>query len=150
MAAQLTEEQTLHFQEAFALFAKNGSTISAKDLGDVFRTVGQSVADDVLAEMIKAVDTKGKGSVDVNEFLAMMASHPASAEAEEELKEAFRVFDKAGTGFITSSDFSHVMNNFLGEKVTSSEVDEMVQDCDVDGDGRINYEEFVKMMLPKH
>ncbi|KAJ3230454.1 hypothetical protein HDU81_004478 [Chytriomyces hyalinus] len=150
MAAQLTEEQTLHFQEAFSLFAKNGSTISAKDLSDVFCSVGQSVTDDVLAEMIKAVDTKSKGFVDMNEFLAMMASHPTSAEAEEELKEAFRVFDKAGRGFIRSADFLHVMYNFLGEEVTSAEVEEMVQDCDVDGDGCINYEEFVKMMLPKH
>ncbi|KAI8620605.1 calmodulin [Chytriomyces sp. MP71] len=148
--ANLTEEQTLHFREAFALFAKDGKTISAKDLGSVMQAVGQTPAEDLLVSMIKAVDTTGKGSVDINEFLAMMAAHPTGAEAEEELKEAFRVFDQNSTGFITPADFHHVMTNFLHEKVSLEEVEEMVHDCDVDGDGRINYEEFVKMMLPKH
>ena len=80
----------------------------------------------------------------------------------EELKEAFRVFDIDGNGYITALElrweneqkcvkiniFSHVMSN-LGQRLSDCEVDEMIRRGDINNDGLINYEEFLKMMIPK-
>jgi calmodulin len=42
----------------------------------------------------------GKGLIDFNEFLQMMAKQADGHSEEDELREAFRVFDKNGNGFI--------------------------------------------------
>ena len=42
----------------------------------------------------------GKGLIDFNEFLHMMAKRADAHDEEGELREAFRVFDKNGNGFI--------------------------------------------------
>ena len=36
----------------------------------------------------------------------------------------------------------------LGEKLSDDEIYEMIREVDIDGDGQINYEEFVKVILP--
>jgi len=38
--------------------------------------------------------------------------------------------------------------HILGGKLTNEEIEEMIKEADIDGDGYINYEEFVRMMLP--
>jgi hypothetical protein len=42
----------------------------------------------------------GKGLIDFEEFLQMMAKRANEHNEEDELKEAFRVFDKNGNGYI--------------------------------------------------
>jgi Ca2+-binding EF-hand superfamily protein len=42
----------------------------------------------------------GKGLIDFDEFLQMMAKQAKEHNEEDELREAFRVFDKNGHGFI--------------------------------------------------
>ena len=42
----------------------------------------------------------GKGLIDFNEFLHMMAKRADAHDEEGELRDAFRVFDKNGNGFI--------------------------------------------------
>ena len=42
----------------------------------------------------------GKGLIDFEEFLQMMAKRANEYNEEDELREAFRVFDKNGDGFI--------------------------------------------------
>lgn len=42
----------------------------------------------------------GKGLIDFNEFLQMMAKRADEHNEEDELRQAFRVFDKNGNGFI--------------------------------------------------
>jgi calmodulin len=42
----------------------------------------------------------GKGLIDFEEFLQMMAKGANEHNEEDELREAFRVFDKNGNGFI--------------------------------------------------
>ena len=81
------------------------------------------------------------------EFLTMMARKMKDTDSEEEIREAFKVFDRDNNGFISAAELRHVMTS-IGEKLTDDEVDEMIREADVDGDGQINYEEFVKVILP--
>ncbi|XP_013381518.1 calmodulin-like isoform X2 [Lingula anatina] len=74
MAAQLTDEQIAEFKEAFSLFDKNGDgTITTKELGTVMRSLGLNPTEAELVDMIKEVDADGNGTIDLPEFLTMMA-----------------------------------------------------------------------------
>ncbi|KAL3623071.1 hypothetical protein CASFOL_031887 [Castilleja foliolosa] len=63
--------------------------------------------------MINEVDADCNGTIDISEFLNLMAKK-MDTDSEEELKEAFRVLDKDQNGFISAAELRHVMTN-LGE-----------------------------------
>lgn len=90
------------------------------------------------------MDADGNGTIDIPEFLTMMARK--MKDSEEEISESFWVFDKDGNGYISAAELCHVMTN-LGEKLTDKEVDEMIREADIDGDGQVNYEEFVHIYM---
>ncbi len=49
------------YKEAFQLFDKDGSgSITSKELGTVFRTLGQNPSENEIQDMIKMVDKDGK------------------------------------------------------------------------------------------
>lgn len=81
----------------------------------------------------------GNGTIEFNEFLAMMAKRQSEATELEEITDAFKVFDKNGDGFINAAELRHVMTN-LGEKLSDGEVQDMIKEADIDGDGMINYQ----------
>lgn len=139
-ADQLTEEQIAEFKEAFYLFDKDcDGTITTTELGIVMNSLGQNPTNTELRDMIKQVDTDGNGSIDLSEFLDMMACRMKQTDSEEEIKEAFRLFDKDGDGQISVSELRCVMAN-LEVILTDEEVEEMIQEADIDGDGQVNYE----------
>ncbi|KAL4237343.1 Calcineurin subunit B [Mactra antiquata] len=146
MAVQLTDEQVAVFKEAFSLFGKDGDdTISINELGTVMKCLGQNPTEAELRKWLNEVDVRGNGTLDVNEFLKLMASQMNVGDPAEEIREAFRVFDKDGKGFISEGELRHIMTNF-GEKLTDEEVDKMIKEAEIDGDDQVNYEEFVAMM----
>lgn len=133
----------------FLYIDKDGDgTITTKELGTVMRSLGQTVTEAQLRDMINEVDSDGNGLVDFPEFLTMMSRKMKDTDPEDEILEAFKVFDKDGNGFISAAELKHIMAK-LGEKYTDEEIDEMIRETDIDGDGQINYEEFVKMMSLK-
>ncbi|CAF1157673.1 unnamed protein product [Didymodactylos carnosus] len=108
-----TEEQIQEFRQAFLLYDKDSDgAISPKVLGSVMRTLGQNPTEDELKGLINEFDCEGKGLIDFNEFLQMMAKRANEHESEEdELREAFRVFDKNGNGFIKVAELSPSRKN---------------------------------------
>ncbi|XP_014321885.1 calmodulin-like [Myotis lucifugus] len=112
------------------------------------RSLGQNPTEAESQGMIKEVDADGNGTIDLPEFLTMMARKMEDTDSEEEIREAFRVFDKDGNGYISAAELRHVMTD-LGEMLTDEEVDEMIREADIDDDGQVNYEEFVQMMTAK-
>ncbi|CAM8916665.1 unnamed protein product [Rhodiola kirilowii] len=149
MADQLSQDQVSEFQEAFTLFDKdNDGRITAKELATVMRSLGQNPTELQLQDMINEVDADKNGTIDLHEFLNLMASKMKDFDSGEQLKEAFKVFDKDQNGFISAAELRHVMAN-LGQKLSKEDVDEMIREADADGNGHIDYHEFVKVMLAK-
>ena len=58
----------------------------------------------------------GKGLIDFNEFLQMMAKRANEHNEEDELREAFRVFDKNGNGFIKVAELRLERRRFQSRK----------------------------------
>uniref|UniRef100_A0A1I8I4S8 Calmodulin n=1 Tax=Macrostomum lignano TaxID=282301 RepID=A0A1I8I4S8_9PLAT len=142
-------------RESFALFDKNGDgIISTEEIGEVMRSLGQTPSPSELQEMVRQVDINGNGSIDFEEFVAMMSDRyqleSELVKHERHLRKAFvsinlvfnllalKVFDKDGNGLIDSSELKRVMAS-LGEELSDQEIDEMIREADRNGDGFVDY-----------
>ena len=85
-ADQLTEEQIAEFKEAFSLFDKDGDgTITTKELGTVMRSLGQNPTEAELQDMINGANVGENNTIDLPEFLTMMASRVTPPTNNESL-----------------------------------------------------------------
>ncbi|MEB3182008.1 MAG: EF-hand domain-containing protein [Nostocaceae cyanobacterium] len=138
----LSDEQVEKLWQAFQAFDEDSNgTISAKELGLVMGSLGQSPDEMDLRDMIKEVDVDLSGSIDFEEFKALMVSK--QGDRTSRLKLAFSVFDENNSGQITADEMRGVMSKF---GLTESELDEIVKEVDHDGDGSIDFQEFCKLM----
>ncbi|KAJ2693957.1 hypothetical protein H4218_005815 [Coemansia sp. IMI 209128] len=143
---QAPEDKMAEYKEAFALFDKDGDgTITAKELGEVLKASGHAATETDLRDMVNEIDADGNGTIDLQEFIALMERHSSKSCEQEELREAFKVFDKDDNGFITKSELRQAMKD-LGENLTDKEVDAMILEVDDDANGEIDFKEFSKMM----
>ena len=151
---EVTAEQKEEFRAAFDIFVEDSTdgTITTKELGKVFRMLGQNPTEQELQEMVDEVDEDGSGTIDFDEFCQMMAKQLA-AEAleniperpEKELAEAFRIFDTKADGFIDKEELKAALG-LTGEPVQDWELDEFLNDGDKNEDGCLDYEEWIDMM----
>jgi len=91
----------------------------------------------------------GNGTVEFEEFLAMMsrrllatASDDEAAKLrrqESELRQAFRVFDIDGDGLIDANELRQTMAN-LGETLSDHDVHAMIREADRNGDGKVDFD----------
>ncbi|XP_023037758.1 neo-calmodulin [Drosophila willistoni] len=141
--AELTEEQVKEIYDAFKLFdVDHTGNITAVEMGNVMRSIGQLPTEAELYDLIDTVDLDGDGEVDFQEFLHMMAMRFQNLYDDNILMEAFKVFDRDEDGVITQPDLKIVMTN-LGEKFTEQEFQDMFREVDTDNNGVITFEEFL-------
>ena len=159
----LTEAQIEDFKLAFSLFDKDGDgSCDTKELKLVMRALGQDLTETELGDMVRMVDEDDSGSIDFEEFLALMAAKLHDADSEEEIKEAFKVFDKDCSGYVPISEIRRILSE---AKIIDDEIDmlidaskKMAKASGDFGDGHqilalhlntecILYEPFVRLML---
>ena len=139
----INETEVEKLWQAFSVFDVDGSgAISASELQEVMESLGQNPSSTELREMIKEVDLDHSGSIDFDEFKALMISR--QGDSKSRLKLAFQVFDQDNSGQITVEEMRGIMNKF---ELTDAELDAMVKEVDVDGDGAIDFEEFCQLAL---
>ena len=102
-----------------------------------------------LREIVKEVDSDYNGTVEFDEFIALMESKMKDVDSEEELYEVFKIFDKNGNGKVSKNDIRIVLNG-LREIITPQELQDLMDKYDIDKDGYLNYDEFKDMMLLKY
>jgi len=138
----MSEAEVEKLWEAFNVFdADSSGAISAEELGQVMRSLGQSPSDTELRDMIKEVDIDLSGTINLDEFKALMVSR--QGDRQSRLKLAFSVFDQDGSGQITVNELHNVMSQF---GLTDKELDEIIKEVDHDGDASIDFEEFCKLV----
>jgi Ca2+-binding EF-hand superfamily protein len=138
----LSDAEVEKLWEAFKVFDADGNGgVSAEELGQVMRSLGQSPNETDLRDMIKEVDVDLSGTIDFEEFKALMVSQ--QGDRKSRLKLAFSVFDENGSGQITRDELHGVMSQF---GLTDQELDEIIKEVDHDGDASIDFEEFCNLV----
>lgn len=147
MCDKVSAEMLNEFKEAFTLFDQDGDgVINKKDLDAMMRSLGQTLDETELDDMITSVDTKGNGCIDLQGFVTML-SRRIKDSPEKEMKEAFSVYDINNNGFIKKSEIKRAVRS-LGQGITEDEVDSMISQLDSKGDN-INYEDFWNLLVTR-
>mmetsp|Transcript_9279 Transcript_9279/g.18913 ORF Transcript_9279/g.18913 Transcript_9279/m.18913 type:complete len:141 (-) Transcript_9279:2103-2525(-) len=119
---ELKDHVVKEFKEAFSLFDLDGDGfITADELKEALKVLGDTPADQVIAAAIDEVDADGSKTIDFAEFLTLMARKMRQKEQTLELLSAFKIIDRNGDGLIESADIVEVMEA-LGEYITLEEV----------------------------
>ena len=71
--------------------------------------------------MIADIDKDGSGTIDFDDFLAMMTTKMGERDSKEEILKAFRLFDDDETGKISFKNLKRVAKE-LGENMTDEEL----------------------------
>merc|ERR1712025_1516418 len=111
--------------------------MGTKELGKVFRMLGQNPTEQELQEMVEEVDEDGSGTIDFDEFAQMMSKQLAA--------EALGIFDKNCDGYLDVEEITEALK-LTGEPFESWEVDQFIMDGDKNEDGKMDYEEWIDMM----
>ncbi|XP_074659978.1 neo-calmodulin-like [Tubulanus polymorphus] len=150
MGDRMSEEDIARCRETFSFYDKdNDGFIHVSEIGEAVRILGRNPTQAEVVDLVKTIDSEGKGLVDFTRFLVLMSQPINDGETIEDVMEAFRVFDKDGSGYISAAELRHAMTN-LGEKMPDEDVDEMIREADVAGDGQIKYDAFTKIILMKN
>ena len=134
---QLTSAQLDEYKEAYLLFDKNGDgRVDAIELQQVLNSLGVFPKDDEVKDMVNEIDVHNTGSIEFDEFLALMSKKMKDSDTEEELVEAFRVFDKqfhGDVGYLFGRDIKMLMCTY-GDKITEEEADELLREAELSDD----------------
>jgi Ca2+-binding EF-hand superfamily protein len=141
----LSKTEVEKLWQAFSVFdTDNSGAISAIELGQVLKSLGQSLSSTELRDLIKEVDIDRSGSIEFDEFKTLMIAKQGDRQSRLEL--AFSIFDKDHSGHITADEMQSVMSQF---GLTDVELNALVKEVDEDGDGSIGFAEFCQIMPPE-
>ncbi|CAM0952394.1 unnamed protein product [Alopecurus aequalis] len=119
-------------------------TLTLEELKEGLRINGHPVPDTEIEMLLEAGDIDGNGTLDCEEFVAVLF-HIKKMSNEEYLPKAFKYFDKDGNGYIEMEELMEALAD--GELGPNEQVvKDIIRDVDTDKDGRISYQEFEVMM----
>ncbi|CAG9988679.1 unnamed protein product [Clonostachys byssicola] len=142
----IDEKQISDLKEIFDLFDQdNDGQITAAELGEVMRALGQNPTESELQTIIDEADLDNNGALEFSDFVRLMADKAKPTTPDDELWEVFVMLDRNGDGRVSKEELREAMA-VLAKGVSEADLNEMLQAADEDDDGHISYEEFVKVM----
>ena len=108
--------------------------------------MGQNPSEEELNGIVMEIDIDGSGTIDFDEFVALMKDKALEVDVDSDIREAFRMFDRNKDGYIDMSELSK-MFALVGGLFTRDEMEEFMTEADKDGNGKIDYEEFLKILM---
>eukprot|EP01138_Halocafeteria_seosinensis_P011538 gb/GECG01011786.1/.p1 GENE.gb/GECG01011786.1/~~gb/GECG01011786.1/.p1 ORF type:complete len:496 (+),score=75.49 gb/GECG01011786.1/:1-1488(+) len=143
IASTLKTEDIEQLREAFYAMDKNNSgIITFQELEKAISYLGLNGAINV-RELMNNLDTDGDGHISYEEFLAATAERQL-INHQQHVWYVFCQYDLDGDGYITADELRQALADEPPE-----EIEEYIKEFDRDGDGVIDYEEFIRMVLPK-
>merc|ERR1711962_1988768 len=143
MADKMTPEQREEFQQAFDVFKDDHGNIPNEKLYSIMKSLGQNVPDVELQMMIQDVDTDDSGEIDIDEFMAMMASHPGLVEPDDS-REAFKCLDSATEGQVKTEDLREILNGFK-DTLSEDQINNLFLELDPDNVGKVDFRRYKKV-----
>merc|ERR1712159_727767 len=141
--AGLTDAQKADLSEAFTLFDTDGSgAIDASELCTAMAALGFNPKKSEIDKM----DKDGDATIDLEEFMIMLAEKMNQKDGKEEMLKGFAMFDDDKTGKISFANFKRVATE-LGETLTDDQLKEIMAEANEDKDGEISKEEFLAVMM---
>merc|ERR1719162_123581 len=145
--AGLTDQQKQDLAEAFELFDTDGSgSIECGELVTAMTALGFNPKKSEIDKMVKQMDKDGDATIDLEEFMIMLAEMMNQKDGKEEMLKGFEMFDDDSTGKISFKNFKRVATE-LGETLTDDQLKEILNEADEDKDGEISQEEFLNVMM---
>merc|ERR1711907_445729 len=145
--AGLTDAQKADLSEAFTLFDTDGSgAIDASELCTAMAALGFNPKKSEIDKMVREMDKDGDATIDLEEFMIMLAEKMNQKDGKEEMLKGFAMFDDDKTGKISFANFKRVATE-LGETLTDDQLKEIMAEADEDKDGEISKEEFLAVMM---
>lgn len=120
------EEMRRELRHAFDLYDADGSgSINSKELRVAMNALGFEPTKSEVAKMMAKADSDGSGTVDFDEFAAMMYHMVMSRSPSMELLKAFRIFDADDTGSISMANLKSIAVE-LGARLNNEDLREML------------------------
>ena len=91
------------------------------------------------------VDKDGSGTIEKDEFMALMAEQIEERDQEKELAKVFRIYDDDDNLFITAENIMSCAKD-LREEVTEEEVKMMIKMADRKDQGGVDQDDFLHLM----
>lgn len=143
------EESCGMLQRAFKIFSHGDNFIESRDLGKVFKRMGQPVSDQELEEFIKEADKDNSGHICFPEFVKFMAPRLKPDHSNEELQEAFDAIDTDGSGCINSDELLLMLWG-IGQRVNEEELVNAIKRADTNKNGTVSFPEFLQLFQNLH
>eukprot|EP00602_Paraphysomonas_sp_CaronLab_P009095 CAMPEP_0185027994 /NCGR_PEP_ID=MMETSP1103-20130426/13399_1 /TAXON_ID=36769 /ORGANISM="Paraphysomonas bandaiensis, Strain Caron Lab Isolate" /LENGTH=165 /DNA_ID=CAMNT_0027562219 /DNA_START=115 /DNA_END=612 /DNA_ORIENTATION=- len=127
MVEFLSEEDKKEYSAAFKLFDDDGDgCITEKEIGKVMKQLGQNPTNEELYLMIKEVDEDGNGTIEEEEFLAMIGNKKKTQGQKGHTAEFLRTYGKLQPGVISIPELRRIMLG-VGEKLSDDELENLLR-----------------------
>jgi solute carrier family 25 (mitochondrial phosphate transporter), member 23/24/25/41 len=97
-------------------------------------------ADDLLHDVLNAVDTSGDGAIQFNEFRVFVE------HAERELWQLFESIDRDHSGALDKEELRQAFKR-AGLTISNAKLDQFFDEVDVNHDGEISFEEWRSLLF---
>ena len=146
VASHLTAKDVHELRALFMkMDADDSGTITRQEMVNAMRAMGVADKDpEVFRRVVDAVDADGDGKVSWEEFLEA-SLEPQMVRHQQQVWQAFCAMDKDGSGQISVDELREVLKDEPIEKI-----EKYIAEYDLNKDGFIDYEEFLRMLLPKN
>jgi len=148
---EFTMEEVQVYKDVFAVIDEDGSgAISTAELKRIFDLLDanpqlagrnpRNASQDYINKVLKQADKDGSGTLNFDEFLALM-----KIEKVEQTKEIFQKVDTDGSGKISGQELAKALRA-AGFQFSDEEIAEFLDQFDKDGDGQLDQQEFMRML----
>lgn len=146
----LTEEQSIEFQEAFKKFdTEHKDAIPTTSFSPLMEAFGIHLTDADYERMIEALDPEGVGTITLTKFLELMGNKLKPSTDLNEVRAAFKQFDHKKNGIVSTKEFLHAVRTFCSNILMPEEMEKLIQEADSGKTGNVDYERFIQLLISK-
>jgi calmodulin len=146
----ITDSERATITQCFREFDEDDT--GALEIGEVallFKSVyGLQPTRKQLEKLMREIDTDGNGVVDLEEFIAAMATVPEVTMAGEafKVKWLFEKYDTDNSGELSGGELKQLVAEAWGQEADTRAIEALIEDADEDGNGEVSWDEFCDMI----